>query len=66
MDLDPTITTEAIWKMRVIQATRDMVPDIEAMEEYFASGRAGERLMKLAEGGGDKRLRHDFRYLGGG
>ena len=66
MDLDPTITTEAIWKTGVIQATRDMVPDIEAMEEYFASGRAGERLMKLSEGGGDKRIRHDFRYLGGG
>ena len=66
MDLDPSISTQSIWKMKVIKATRDMMPDVEAMTKYFESGEAGRKLKKLSEGGGDKRIRHDLRYLGGG
>jgi len=43
-----------------------MMPDVEAMNEYFVSGKAGEKLKKLSEGGGDKRNRHDLRHFGDG
>jgi len=68
LDLDPLISTESIWKVKVTGARRDMIPDIKAMTEYFASGRAGKRLKKLSEDedDGDKRTRHDLEYLGGG
>ena len=42
------------------------MPDDEAMKEYFASGKAGRKLEKLSEDGGDKRRSHDLRYLSGG
>jgi hypothetical protein len=66
MDLDPLIPTALVWKTKVIAARRAMVPDVEAMNEYFASGKAGRELRKLSDGEGDKRRRHDLRYLGGG
>ena len=66
MDLDPSIPTALVWRRKVIVARRDMMPDVEAMNKYFASGKAGKKLERLSESGGDKRRRHDLRYLGGG
>ena len=66
MDLDSSIATKSIWKARLIQASRDMAPDMEAMMEYFESGKAGMELKKLSESGVDRRPWDDLRYLGGG
>ena len=65
LDLDPLVPTALAWRRKVTTARRAMMPDVEAMNEYFASGRAGKKLEKLSEDGGDKRKRHDLRYLGG-
>jgi len=66
MDLDPLIPTALVWK-RMVKAARDvMIPDVEAMNRYFTSGKAGEKLKKLSKGSGDKRKRYDLRHLGGG
>ncbi|KAF9647262.1 hypothetical protein BDM02DRAFT_3117400 [Thelephora ganbajun] len=66
MNLDPSVPTASVWKKKVIDAMRDMMPNMKAMSRYFASGRAGKKLKRLAEGGNDKRKRYDLRYLGGG
>lgn len=66
MDLDPSIPTTVVWTRRVAEAKRNMIPDKAAMRTYFSSGKAGEKLKKLAKKGGDKRRRHDLRYYSGG
>ena len=66
MDLEPLVPTAMHWRRKVITARRAMMPDMEAMDKYFASGKAGKKLTKLSQEGGDKRRRHDLRYLGGG
>jgi len=66
MDLDPSIPTALVWKGMVKAARKVMIPDVEPMNKYFASGKAGEKLKKLSEGGGDKRKRYDSRHLGAG
>ena len=66
MNLNPLVPTALVWKRRVKEARKAMMPDVEAMNEYFVSGKAGEKLKKLSEGGGDKRNRHDLRHFGCG
>ena len=66
MDVDPSISTVSVWRRKVVAARRDMMPDVEAMGKYFASGKAGRKLRKLSEEGGDRRRRYDLRYLGSG
>jgi len=66
MELDPSIPTARVWREGYVKAKDDMLPDMDAMREYFESGKAGAELQKLAMGGGDKRNRHELRYLGGG
>ena len=66
MELDPSIPTARVWREGCVKAKDDMLPDMDAMREYFESGKAGAELQKLAMGGGDKRDRHELRYLGGG
>ena len=66
MDLDPSIPTALVWKRMVKAAREVMIPDVKAMKKYFASGKAGEKLEKLSEDGGDKRKRYDLRHLGAG
>lgn len=66
LDLDPLISTESIWKARVTEARRDMIPNMEEMTEYFASGSAGGKLKELSNDEGDKRIRLDLEYVAGG
>jgi len=66
MDLDPSIPTAVVWSRRVAEARKNMIPDAGAMKVHFSSGKAGERLKKLAKVGGDKRRRHDLSYYSGG
>lgn len=66
MDLDPSIPTPVIWTRRVAEARKTMIPDLAAMKAYFSSGKAGKKLKKLAEEGGDRRVRHDLRHHSGG
>jgi len=66
MDLDPSIPTALVWKRMVATARKAMMPGVEAMHKYFASGKGGEKLKQLSEDGGDKRKRYDLRHLGSG
>jgi len=66
MDLDPLVPTALVWKRMVKEARKVMIPDVDAMNEYFTSGKGGENLKKLSAGGGDKRKRHDLRHFGCG
>lgn len=69
LDLDPLISTESIWKVKLMGAKRDMIPNMEEMTEYFASGSAGRELKELSElskDEGDKRIRLDSEYVAGG
>ena len=66
MDLDPLIPTAVVCYRKVVEARKDMIPDMDAMKKYFLSGKAGRRLKKLAEGGGDKRKHFDLRRFGSG
>ena len=65
MDLDPLIPTAVVCYRKVVEARKDMIPDMDA-KKYFLSGKAGRRLKKLAEGGGDKRKHFDLRRFGSG
>ena len=64
--LDPSVPKALAWKRKVAKARRVMIPDGEAMNEYFKSGKAGEKMQIVAEGGGDKRKRYDLRHLAHG
>jgi len=65
---NPSNPTTLIWTRRVLKAREVMIPNGEAMREYFASGKAGRKLRLLSEprGDSDKRDRCDLRYLDGG
>ena len=66
MDLDPSTPTAVAWRGSLSEAKHDMVPDVKPIRKYFASGKAGKKLKELSENGGDKRVRYDLRYRGGG
>ena len=63
---DPSIPLDKVWRNNRMEAQNAMLPDLKAMRKYFESGRAGDKLRKLSRGWGDRRKRHELRYLGGG
>jgi hypothetical protein len=65
MASDPSVPTGVVWNRKVGEAKKEMVPDKGAMKMYFSSGKGGETLKKLVESVGDKRRRHDLRYMTG-
>ena len=66
MDLDPSTPTAVAWRKSLNEAKDDMMPYVKPMKKYFASGKAGKKLRELSKNGGDKRVRYDLRYRGGG